>query len=521
MNYTYYFINKIKCLAGFQLVLGILLFGTSFNQTLLASKPDSTIIKVANPFSPFYTAPLTGIMENESLIRAGLLYDVERKVIVWEKDMNYAYPVASLTKMMVALLAIEDIKNGKANWNDEVLVSRVYYKGRRHKTRYMVQEKYTLDDLIRLAMINSNNEATVWIGKHLAGGDLSPFIKRMNDKCASLGMMHTFYSNPSGLPAVSGELDNSSSPNDLLILSLELIRYQEILDITRIGYADIGTLKKSHVYRNHNGLVIQYPNDVDGLKTGYTKNARFCLVATATRGGRRLIGIVLGAHSPYERNDIVAGMMNNYYQVLGLGKLGDVIGDPNLACTITDSLDLHGNTMPVLVCSPNSDNPQESYRKIYVKSKKTHVVHKGETLFAIADKYNCYTSEIKKWNRLKSSHVNAGQKLIIYQQVEKTVAINSLSKSQQTTAPVLAPDKAPVSKVIQSPNVKKNDENTVNTNEVLKGKFVYHVVQPGDTLWNIAQRYAGTTVEKIKKVNKISNSRGLKPGTKLKIQVTS
>lgn len=518
MNYTDHFNNKLRLIRFGLIWCCALCFSPEW--TIAALDPDSLAQKVSCNFTPFQVNPINGLMNNEDGVRAGLLYDVNRKVVVWEKDMNYAYPVASLTKMMVALLAIEDIKSGKANWTDQIEVSRTYIKGKgRHKKRYSVKQTYTLEDLIKLAMVNSNNEATVWIGKKLAGGELEPFIRRMNEKCAELGMQHTFYSNPSGLPAVSGELDNSSSPNDLLRLALELINHDELLKITSLGFATINESNKNHIYRNHNGLVIQYPNEVDGLKTGYTKNARFCLVATATRGGHRLMGIVLGARNVYARNSIVADMMNNYYQLLGLGSLGQLIIDSTMASVMSDSLNrqMVSNTNPRF----KDDSASQSVRKIYVKAKKIHTVKRGETLYAIADKYDCFASEIKKWNKLRSSSLKAGQKITVYQITEKTVAIKFNNADSINNGEQIVKEKQV--QAVAKGTVKP--KGTVNSNKGkdtgLKGKFVYHIVQPGDTLWNIAQQYAGTTVEKIKKANKIYNTKGLRPGTKLKIQVAT
>jgi D-alanyl-D-alanine carboxypeptidase len=518
MNYVSYFMNRIIYASNPKVFLFSLIC-LSFTRYASASPlPDSTQLKITSPFSVFIKDPINGLMENEEGIRAGLLYDIDRKAVVWEKDMNYAYPVASLTKMMVALLAVEDIKAGNASWTDNIVVSREYWKGsRKHKVRYSVQETYTLEELMKMAMVNSNNEATVWIGKKLAGGTLEPFIKRMNDKCAALGMEHTFYSNPSGLPAITGELDNSSSPNDLLILALELIKYEEILNITSLDYITVGT--KNHVYRNHNGLVLQYPKEVDGLKTGYTRNARFCLVATANRGGHRLVCIVLGARSTYTRNAIVAGLMNNYYNVLGLGKLGDAVGDTTLAHLVTDSLNNNFINNPDASSRITIDSSQQGYRMVYMKVKKSHAVKKGETLYSIAGRYDCTAGDIKKWNRLRSSHLYSGQKLVIYQRVEKVMAINKYSADSFPDTEVADKDK-PDSAKAKTGTKPKSSSSSVN-GDALKGKFVYHIVQPGDTLWNIAQRYAGTTVDKIKKVNKINNSKSLKPGTKLKIQVNS
>jgi len=521
MNYAGYFMNKIRYMVSFLLSLGALVVLPSVSTASFPPVPDSTKSVVTSSFSAFVRDPVSDIMNHEESVRAGLLYDMDRKVVVWEKDMNYAYPVASLTKMMVALLAMEDVLSGKACWEDEVIVTREYYRGRKHRTKYTVKEKFTLDELVRLAMVSSNNEATVWIGKELAGGTLEPFIRRMNEKCALLGMEHTFYSNPSGLPAISGELDNSSSPNDLLVLALELIKYPELLKITSMDYVSVAG--KKHLHRNHNGLVIQYPGEVDGLKTGYTKNARFCLVATANRGGRRLVSIVLGASSPFTRNEIVADMMNNYFQLLGLGKLGDMVVDPALAQGVSDSLDQVRFANPLTGINLYDDTAQQGYRKYYVKTKKYHVVRKGETIYSIAGRYDCYAGELKKWNRLKSTRLNAGQRLVVYQRTEKTLAIGSAKEeeipNEETT--IIHPDEAVKPKA--PAKAKASTPAASNTKKAVpsKSNFVYHIVQPGDTLWNIAQKFPGTTVDKIKKVNGINNSKNLRPGTKLKIQVNS
>ncbi|MFN9596445.1 MAG: hypothetical protein ACK560_06605, partial [Bacteroidota bacterium] len=124
-----------------------------------------------------------------------------------------------------------------------------------------------------------------------------------------------------GLPAAIREFDNKSSPNDLLKLCLELLKYDDILRITSIGYAEISNNKTKAIHRNHNRLVIDYDDHVDGLKTGYTRRAGFCLAATSKQDDVRLISIVLGVGSSSVRNEIVAGMMNTYYSTIGCGAM--------------------------------------------------------------------------------------------------------------------------------------------------------------------------------------------------------
>lgn len=526
----------------------VALLCTCFQAASMAQGVDtmSVVLPVASTDgvrqqTPFVLDTMPGLVYRENDIRAGLLYDAERGAIVWQKDMYYAYPIASLTKMMVALLAVEDIRSGKVDWTDEVVVDRVYKKSRRSRHVYKTTETYTLESLVQLAMIPSNNQACVDIAKYL-NGDLETFVKRMNEKALSLGMKNTFYSNPSGLPGVVKEVDNSASPNDLLLLALEMIKYEEILRITSIGYAEVSNDKRTGVFRNHNHLVIDYENDVDGLKTGYTKRAKFCLVATARKDGHRLISIVLGVDGPYLRNEIVATMLNNYYDRIGCGPMIPATGGPIARKTMVSN--------PLAEEFKAESDSNVTYKTVWTKKRKTHVVRGGETLSGIAGKYNVTMAQVKKWNRMRTTKVLKGQKLMVYVNVPTKVAIRNVNvldnedetvpesndgamQSSENSSVAQADSGTSESEVAVAKNNVPTKKTAVVTAKVTKDKkpvvkqeapvkprqYVYHIVQPGDTLWSIAQRYEGITVDDIKKVNNIHNSKSLKPGTKLKIKV--
>jgi D-alanyl-D-alanine carboxypeptidase (penicillin-binding protein 5/6) len=483
---------------------------------------------------------LGGLVPLEREVRAGLLYDAEKGVVVWEKDMYYAYPIASLTKMMVALLVAEDVRACRADWSDEVVVERSYRKSRHNRKVYRTTETYTLESLVQLAMIPSNNLACEDIAKHL-GGTVANFVQRMNEKALSLGMKNTFYSNPSGLPGVVKEVDNSASPHDLLLLSLEMIRYEELLRITSIGYAEISNDKRSGVYRNHNHLVINYENEVDGLKTGFTKRARFCLAASAKKEGYRLISIVLGVDGPYLRNEIVADMINSYYEQIGCGPMNPSTGGPVARKTLVSD--------PASLEAEASGNV--TYKTMWVKERRVHTVRSGESLSSIAQKYGSTYQQVKKWNRLSSNRILKGQKLYVYVSVPKKVAIPNpdvLDNEDETITTdddgaLQVTDRKPgsdssVVQMADSVTLPGEDSNQVSAapvkklqpatakkaiavtdNKAAPKQYVYHVVQPGDTLWGIAQRYKGISVDEIKRTNNIYNSKGLKPGTRLKIKV--
>lgn len=546
--------NLLKLRQRFFMLIAAMSMLLSINSFASSNSFPSDTTKKPFDFS-FKLEQLQGIASNENEIRAGLLYDIDRNTIVWQKDMDYAYPIASLTKMMVGLLAFEDIESGKVCVDDRITVTRTFRKKirRRRYTTYTATEQYTLHDLLKMAMVGSHNESTVWIAKHCSG-DLETFVSRMNERALQLGMTKTQYSNPSGLPAIIDELDNSASPKDLLVLGLEILKHKELMDITSIPYATVNNGKGTATYRNHNGLVINYNAEVDGIKTGFTKAAGFCLVSTATRSGHRMMSIVLGCRSPWIRNGIVANMLNTYFDAIKLGRLGESPVDPIPSQLFLDSVN-RGLAMIQPLYEPKvKDSSDESYAYTYKtviqKIKKTHTVKRGESLGKIADRYNVGLTDLKKWNKLRKNTIQAGQKLYVYSNVKKRIPVKLVVDPDESYAdnqPSLDNDKdtettfnsthvnhsgdsseIKVSTEITDSAQKSKEADLVITKKApiakvqplknTKPSFIYHVVQPGDTLWNIAQRYQAK-VDQIRKANRISNSRSLKSGTRIKIPV--
>ena len=152
------YITGTRVFLTFVLVLCSIHF--SFSQVAVASTPSPEL-------KPFSQDIIGNLVPDEDQLRAGLLYDMKRGTIVWQKDMDYAWPIASLTKMMVGLLAVEDVEAGKVSMSDTIYVKNTYrkrIKRRKYKT-YTVTERYLFNDLLKMAMIRSHNESTVWIAK--------------------------------------------------------------------------------------------------------------------------------------------------------------------------------------------------------------------------------------------------------------------------------------------------------------------------------------------------------------------
>ena len=450
---------------------------------------------------PFAYSPDNSIRYDGSGIKAGLLYDVQNKKIVWQKEMDKALPIASLTKMMVALIAVEEVKAGTIHWDDDISWVRDLAVGKRRKKKIVhTPVTYTLHDLFKAAMIASNNEASEQMARYIGKGDLRSFIERMNKRALELGMNSTFYSNPTGLPASVHSLDNSSTPVDLLTLALEMVKYPEILEVTGMGYADVQNGHYTQQLRNHNRLAIEYSGEVDGMKTGYTRRAGFCLVATSNKCEYRLISVALGSQAPGTRNEIVKDLINEYYTSVGLDRLGPYCHAP---------ADLYASGSSSVQPDSNSDF---IYKTKQVR--KTHTVQRGEHLAVIAGKYNCSVVDLKRWNRMRTSRLIAGQKLKIYSTVQEKIYVRNpiepeaIAADDQENTEEASAEAVPVAKQVTS----SSDESS---------KYVIYTVQPGDTLFNISKRYEGSTVQMLKKINKINDIRSIKVGTRLKVPVNS
>lgn len=484
---------------------------------------------------------INGLVSDEDQIRAGLLYDVTRDQIVWDKKGDQVFPIASLTKMMVGLLAIEDIEAGKISMTDTITITESYRKKirRRKWATYTVAYNYSFEDVLKMAMVASHNQSTIWIAKHCSAS-VEEFVTRMNDKAAELGLSSTKYYNTSGLPGYGPTPDNCSTPKDLLQLGMEITKHPLLMKITSIPYATVNNGKFKTTYRNHNGLVINYNEEVDGIKTGYTKAAGFCLVSTCSRGGHKLMGVVLGCSSAIVRNGLVASMVNNYFDAIKLGRLGEGPIDGFESKLFLDSVDRRLATITPAIDTTTRVAPDLkyafTYKTIYEKVKTTHTVKRGENLSKIADRYNVALADLKKWNRIKKNSLQSGQKLALYKTVKKKIQIKIVIDPDEEKED-LACDGKDLDCAKEETGIAKNiielkDEPLVErkttiakTTTVLasttvrrnKPVFIYHTVQPGDTLWRISQRYQ-LNIDDIKKANNISGNT-LKKGVKIKIPV--
>lgn len=238
--------------------------------------------------------------------KAAMLIDAGSGKVLWEKNAHERLPMASVTKLMTLVLAFRAIQHGKASMRDLVPVSMEAYRTGGSQIWLEPGERLTLRQMLTAIAVGSANDAAVAVGEYLAGST-GQFVQLMNQEAARLGMRDTHFSNPHGLPA----LDHYSTAHDLALLAARAVKIPGLLRLTSMWQdKTIRNGKGGYLWLvNHNRLLRSYPG-ADGLKTGYTHAAGFCLVATAVRGPTRMIAVILGAPTSKDRFDDAASLMS-------------------------------------------------------------------------------------------------------------------------------------------------------------------------------------------------------------------
>jgi len=258
-------------------------------------------------YSKAVSGKISSIMELSS-VKSGILVDAGTGNVLWEKNAKKSVRIASMTKMMTILLVYDAIASGKLKLDSNINVTREASKVKVGGIWLDVRESFLLKDLLKAAFVKSANDAAFLIAQAAAGGNVKDFIKKMNGKARSLGLNHTTYYNPHGLPDKKHGKDNVSTCEELIYLAEVLIgKYPQVLKLssTKIAYIPrkVGKVKKT-MLTNTNKLVRVGCKGVDGLKTGYTKKAGFCITLTCHRGGKRLIAVLTGCPSSKVRDSI-------------------------------------------------------------------------------------------------------------------------------------------------------------------------------------------------------------------------
>ncbi|MGG3998358.1 D-alanyl-D-alanine carboxypeptidase family protein [Anoxybacillus kestanbolensis] len=255
--------------------------------------------------------------------RSAILIERDTGAVLYEKNAHEPLPPASMTKIMTMLLIMEAIDQGKLKIDERVRASE--YAASMGGSQIFLEpgEEMTVDDLLKGVAIGSGNDAAVALAERIAGSE-EAFVHMMNEKARQLGLKHTAFENTTGLPAKN----HYSTAYDMAVMAKELLKYDLITKYTGTyeDYLRENTDKKFWLV-NTNRLVKFYPG-VDGLKTGYTSEAKYCLTATAKKGNMRVIAVVFGAPTPKARNAQITKMLDyafSHYETKPLYKKGETI----------------------------------------------------------------------------------------------------------------------------------------------------------------------------------------------------
>lgn len=238
-------------------------------------------------------------------VESAILIDGNSGQVLFEKNADLKLPPASMAKMMTMLLVMEEIDAGRAQLTDQVKVSaRAATTG--GSQVYLKQgEVFTVEEMMKAVTIHSANDASVALAEHFAGA-VEAFVDRMNRRALELGMKNTYFSNPDGLPPEAGEAPTLSTARDLTILARQLLKHPKIFEWTVLITAPF---RPQTTLYNTNKLIGKYPG-LDGLKTGHTDEAGWCLAATAKRGDIRLISVVMRGADENERQSQTARLLD-------------------------------------------------------------------------------------------------------------------------------------------------------------------------------------------------------------------
>lgn len=285
-----------------------------------------------------------------------ILMDYNSGQILVSKDSDKKLPQASLTKIMTAYVAASELSAKHINLDDEVVVSEKAWKMTGSRMFIEVNKKVLVRDLLNGIVIQSGNDASVAMAEYISG-DESVFAQLMNQHAKRLGLKNTHYVNSTGLP----DEQHYTTAYDLALLAAALIRdFPEEYDIHSHKEFTYNNIKQT----NRNRL-LWLDKSVDGVKTGHTDEAGYCLVVSAVRDGMRLISVVMGAESDAARTSANQALLNygfRFYETRKLYAAEDTVTSAKIWKGTSDQINLGlRNDLYVTIARGQFDNLEKKF----------------------------------------------------------------------------------------------------------------------------------------------------------------
>lgn len=270
--------------------------------------------------------------------KSSIILETTTGEILYENNINEKYAPASMTKMMSLLIVMEYIEEGGMKLDEMVTISDNASKMGGSQIFLKVGEKMSVSDLLKGVSIASANDAVVALAERVAGTE-EAFVKKMNEKAKELGLKNTNFKNVHGLD----EANHYSTAHDMAIIAKELVSHEKILEFSSIYEDYLRANTNEQVWLVNTNKLVRFYKGADGLKTGYTKEAGYCLTATAKKNGMRLITVVMGEPDSSTRNTETMKLLDygfEQYELETMLTKNNVIGKAKISKSTKEKVDI-------------------------------------------------------------------------------------------------------------------------------------------------------------------------------------
>ncbi len=240
--------------------------------------------------------------------KSAILIERDTGKVLYQKNADSILPPASMTKIMTMLLIMEALEEKKLTLDENVRISEKAASMGGSQIFLEAGEEMTVNDLLKGIAVASGNDASVALAERIAGSE-EAFVEKMNNKAKELGLKNTTFKNSTGLP----DTDHLSTASDMALMAKELLKYDEITKYTSIYEDYLRKGQDNEFWLVNTNKLVKFYDGVDGLKTGFTNEAKYCLTATAEKNGMRVIAVVMGANTTKERNSDVSQLLDFAY----------------------------------------------------------------------------------------------------------------------------------------------------------------------------------------------------------------
>lgn len=307
--------------------------------------------------------------------KSAVLIEPSTNTLIYDLNKDERLAPASMTKLMTMLLIMESIDEGKINLDDKVLISKNAANMGGSQVFLEENSEIEVEQLLKGIAIASGNDAAVAMAEYIAG-NTEEFVNMMNNKVKELGLKNTNFVNVHGLDAEN----HYSSAYDMSQIAIELLKYEKILEYTSLYEEYLVKPDGTKTWLVNTNKLVRFYEGVDGLKTGFTTNAKYCLTATGKKNNIRFVTVVMGVDTSEHRSVDTTSMLNygfTNYKLNGIINKDDIVGEIDIKKGIIDkgSVSTIRNVYDLV-----KQNQNKNYSFVMNLNKITAPVTKGDVV---------------------------------------------------------------------------------------------------------------------------------------------